>query len=219
MSSQPLPRNDPRLLIIADNLLARAGLAALLGERGWMVAAQSDGDSLIADAERLQPDILVIDLGWQTGELTEALASLAGVAPVLALVGEDETDETLGSLWRVLSSSASFAVLPRESELDAIDAALRALVHGLVVLDPAYSALPIAAAQPPSGAPATPLTAREREVLQLLAQGLTNRAIALTLGITEHTVKFHVNAIMTKLDAQSRTEAVVRATRLGMIVL
>ena len=55
--------------------------------------------------------------------------------------------------------------------------------------------------------------------MQLLARGLTNRAIALELGITQHTVKFHVNAIMSKLDVQSRTEAVVRASQLGMIVL
>ena len=63
------------------------------------------------------------------------------------------------------------------------------------------------------------LTARENEVLQLLARGLTNRAIAQALGISQHTVKFHVNAIMSKLHAQSRTEAVVRASQLGLIVL
>ena len=73
--------------------------------------------------------------------------------------------------------------------------------------------------QTPQESPPSPLTAREHQVLQLLAQGLTNRAIALQLGITQHTVKFHVNAIMSKLDAQSRTEAVVRATQLGMIAL
>jgi two-component system, NarL family, nitrate/nitrite response regulator NarL len=53
----------------------------------------------------------------------------------------------------------------------------------------------------------------------LLAEGMSNRAIAQVLAISEHTVKFHVNAIMTKLDAQSRTEAVVRATRLGLLLL
>ena len=63
------------------------------------------------------------------------------------------------------------------------------------------------------------LTAREREVLQHLAEGLSNKAIALRLGISEHTIKFHVNAIMSKLGAQSRTEAVVRATQLGLIML
>ena len=63
------------------------------------------------------------------------------------------------------------------------------------------------------------LTPREREVLRLLAEGLPNKAIARQLGISEHTVKFHVNAILGKLAVASRTEAVVRATRLGLIPL
>jgi two-component system nitrate/nitrite response regulator NarL len=72
---------------------------------------------------------------------------------------------------------------------------------------------------PPAPAPTEELTAREREVLQLLAEGLPNKAIAARLTISEHTVKFHVNAILTKLGVQSRTEAVVRAVRLGLIML
>ena len=63
------------------------------------------------------------------------------------------------------------------------------------------------------------MTSRELEVLWLLAEGLPNKAIASRLGISEHTVKFHVNSIMGKLSAQSRTDAVVRATRLGLILL
>jgi DNA-binding NarL/FixJ family response regulator len=63
------------------------------------------------------------------------------------------------------------------------------------------------------------LTGREREVLGLMAEGMSNKTIALRLEISEHTVKFHVNAILRKLGAQSRTEAVVRATRLGLILL
>jgi DNA-binding CsgD family transcriptional regulator len=66
---------------------------------------------------------------------------------------------------------------------------------------------------------AEPLTAREHEVVQLLAQGLSNKAVGERLGISEHTAKFHVNAILTKLDAQTRTDAVVRAARLGLILL
>ena len=64
-----------------------------------------------------------------------------------------------------------------------------------------------------------PLTPREMEVLQLLAQGLANKAIAERLGISDHTAKFHVNAILGKLDAESRTEAIVQAVRLGLVIL
>jgi two-component system nitrate/nitrite response regulator NarL len=63
------------------------------------------------------------------------------------------------------------------------------------------------------------LTPREEDVLHLLAKGMTNKAIALQLGITDHTVKYHVNAIMGKLNAQSRTDAVMIAMRAGLIVL
>jgi len=77
----------------------------------------------------------------------------------------------------------------------------------------------LAARERVSTPPGESLTSRELEVLQYLAEGLPNKAIALKLGISEHTIKFHVNAILGKLGAQSRTEAVVRASRLGLIIL
>jgi DNA-binding NarL/FixJ family response regulator len=103
-------------------------------------------------------------------------------------------------------------------------ATLNALGQGLVVLTPAVaaslradSALIDADRQPNPLIDA--LTPRELEVINLIAEGLPNKNIAGKLGISEHTVKFHVNAILTKLGAQSRTEAVVRATRMGLIAL
>jgi DNA-binding NarL/FixJ family response regulator len=91
--------------------------------------------------------------------------------------------------------------------------------QGLVVLAPEFATaqltLPPAASLPPGEA----LTPRELDVLQLLAEGLPNKTIADRLTISEHTVKFHVNALMGKLGAQSRTEAVVRAIRLGWLTI
>ena len=152
-------------------------------------------------------------------------ASCAGVSaridselPVLAIASEDDI-QTLSALLQTLRVFPQFALLLRQSSPDVIVAALDALAAGLSVIEPQLSALldrPGGAAQEPL---LSPLTAREQEVLQHLARGLTNRAIALELGITQHTVKFHVNAIMSKLAAQSRTEAVVRATQLGLIAL
>jgi DNA-binding NarL/FixJ family response regulator len=98
-------------------------------------------------------------------------------------------------------------------------AALQAAAQGLAVLDPAFASEVLPARERMGEAPIEELTPRELEVLQLLAEGLSNRAVARQLDISEHTVKFHVNAILGKLGAQSRTEAVVRATRLGMILL
>jgi DNA-binding NarL/FixJ family response regulator len=88
----------------------------------------------------------------------------------------------------------------------------------LVVFDPSLALEP-SPARDPSLTLVEDLTPRETEVLQLLADGLTNKAIAQRLGISDHTVKFHVNSVLGKLGAQSRTEAVVRASRLGLLLL
>ncbi len=96
-------------------------------------------------------------------------------------------------------------------------AAFRCTAAGLYVLSPHFADDIPAVRSEALSAPIEPLTEREREVLQLMAEGLANRAIARRLDISEHTVKFHANAIFGKLDVQSRTEAVVRATRAGLI--
>jgi two-component system nitrate/nitrite response regulator NarL len=96
---------------------------------------------------------------------------------------------------------------------------LRAAAGGLIVLDPALAGAVLSARETSPDRLVEELTPRELEVLQLLAEGLPNKAIGLRLEISEHTVKFHVNAILGKLGAQSRTEAVVRASRLGLIIL
>lgn len=213
-------RLDPeaQLLVVADIPLARAGLTALLEERGCTVLASTDGADLQRDIDRFQPDALVIDAGWDSGVMRRRLSQVESDLPVLAIFGEDDS-QSLSALLQTLRVFPQFALLLRQSSPDAIVAALDALAAGLSVIEPQLSALldgPGLAAEAPLH---SPLTTREQEVLQHLARGLTNRAIALELGVTQHTVKFHVNAIMSKLEAQSRTEAVVRATRLGLIAL
>lgn len=211
--------SDLRLIVVAENLLARAGLTALLEARGFAVVAQSDGGDLDRAVAEGGADALIVDLGWQSQNLREALAEWLGDIPVLALVADDETEESLLALLGLLAALPGYAILPRESDPDAFASALQAIDFGLIALDPSLPLLPVARVDPQLMGETTPLTPRENEVLQVLAQGMTNKAIALDLDITEHTVKFHVNAIMGKLGAQSRTEAVVRATQLGLIVL
>ena len=218
MTDHLAPATEAQLLIVAESLLSRAGLSALLDERGCLVLDQVDGANLQQDLDRLEPDLLVVDMGWDAEQMRERLARIERDVPLLALAAEDD-NEGLALLLGLLRAFPCFALLLRDSEPGAIVAALAALEEGLTVLDPRLIAS-LGAVMPEASPPLTnPLTARENEVLQLLARGLTNRAIAHELGITQHTVKFHVNAIMGKLDAQSRTEAVVRASQLGMIVL
>ena len=205
---------DLRVLVVARDSLARAGLTALLGQRpGCDLVGQVAGDaSLSADLKVYRPDVVVWDLGWSPSLELENLAALPddGI-PVLALVA-DATQA--GEAW----SAGARGVLLRETDAETLLTALSAVVRGLAVFDPdSIGALPFVRSSALS--PASDLTPRELETLKLLAEGLPNKAIASRLGISEHTVKFHVNSILGKLGAQSRTEAVTRATRLGLILL
>ncbi len=206
---------SPRLLVAAEQLLSRAGLSALLEERGCLVLAATDGADLQRDIDRFQPDLLVVDMGWTSGAMLDRLLQTESELPVLALAEND----SLGPLLTALGGFSRFGLLPRESDADSIAAALAAMESGLTVLEPRLSSFLRASDEGALSPSLNALTARENEVLALLARGLTNRAIALELGITRHTVKYHVKAILGKLDAQSRTEAVVKATQLGWLTL
>ena len=109
-------------------------------------------------------------------------------------------------------------MISRTSTPRQIHAALRAIAGGLRVID-GDTALQPKAERTADAELVEPLTARELEVLRLLSAGMTNKEIASRLGITEHTIKFHVNAILGKLEAETRTEAVVHAARLGIVTL
>lgn len=201
---------DLRVMVVATDLLVRAGLATVLNELVELrVVGQASPTRFVEDLEVFQPDAVVWEADWQP-----RLPAAAFERPLVLLLQSATT-----AISR-LPDNSTFALLPRDSSPRDILAALNAVMRGLIVIAPAY--LPLLNNAQASDAPTAPLealTPREREVLQLLAQGLTNKAIGQALGITEHTVKFHVNAIMGKVGAQSRTEAVIRATRAGWLSL
>jgi len=199
-----------RVLIVARNAFARVGLRALLeSQASVMVIGDSAPDATLPrQVELLQPNALLWDLEWEAD--LEQLAPLsAELPPVLALLNDSAF---VSAAW----ASGALGLLPRDAAPLRIAAALIAVAQRLTVFEPSL----VAALLPERIRPLKEaLTNREREVLILLSEGLTNKSIALRLGISENTVKFHVNAIMSKLGAQSRTEAVVRAARLGLIAL
>ena len=207
--------NDLKVLVVSDDPLTRAGLASLLAaQSGCTVVGQVGGETdLQAALEVFQPNVLVWDLGWDHSKALDSLSDLSSERlPIVALIPD-------GTYAADARASGSQGILLRDSDTPSLVAALMAVTHGLLVLDPSLAeAVPPIRDAHPTGA-ATVLTPREQEVLQLLAEGLPNKSIADRLGITEHTVKFHVNAILGKMGAQSRTEAVTRATRLGLILL
>ena len=199
------------ILVVADDPLARAGLAALLGAvEGVALAGQGDGRSAAVDDGEM--DVVVWDLGAAAGGLERLRAWVPEGAPVLAIVASaEEAAEALAAGAR--------GALFRDAGAERLAAGARAVAGGLVVLDDDMAGDLLRPPVPGSPEPPEPLTPREREVLQLLAQGLANRAIGDRLGISERTAKFHVNAILAKLGAQSRTEALVQAVRLGLVTL
>lgn len=204
-----------RIAIISDDHLARAGLAALLASQTAVtVIGQYAVDDFLTDWEdgETEPmDALIWDLGWE-GQKSAFDLDLSPI-PVIVLIPESGPEEPE---WQ----PGWFGILSRQAPVAQIVAAVQAGLENLFTFDPTLLTFDTAVAAPSlnSAAPQI-LTPREQEVLTLLAEGLTNKAIGQRLEISNHTVKFHINAIMTKLDAQSRTDAVVRATRSGLLSL
>jgi two-component system nitrate/nitrite response regulator NarL len=205
-----------RVLVVAEDPLARAGLATLLANQpGCIVAGQVATDAELPNAVQVyRPEVIVHDLGSDPARALDRANGLRNLGiPVVALL-PDETDAA--EAW----AAGARGLLLRTAPAENLAAALAAVSQGLAVIDPAFAAAVLPAARDQSPAqPIEELTPRELQVLRLIAEGQSNKAIARGLGISEHTVKFHVNAILGKLNVQSRTEAVVHATRLGLILL
>ena len=215
-----------RILLLAATPVARAGLRAVLAAEAAddlsIVGEAAPGADLAAQIASLRPDVLVLDLALADDALLDTLAALTRAHPGLGLVllgpaGDEAVREALGAGAR--------AYLRLDASGRELAAAVRAAALGLTVLDPAAagplldSLAGAAAGSVEPAEPGPPLTARELQVLQLLAQGYTNRGIAVRLNISEHTVKFHVGALLAKLGAASRAEAVARAARQGLILV
>jgi len=220
---------DLRVLIVADDPLVRTGLALLLAHQpGGTVVGQIAGNADVLAGLRLyHPDVVVWDCGWQSSLSASPTRPEQGGAEIALghLVDLREAGQAVLVLLADTADAVSVwtagvrGLLLRDVDVATLATALPAVAQGLVVLDPALALALLPLRQPHPTAPVDGLTPRELEVLRLLAEGLPNKTIADRLHISEHTVKFHVNAILSKLGAQSRTEAVVRATRLGLLLL
>jgi len=213
---------------VANDPLARAGLAAVLTHgAGVTVVGQIEGKSASPSAvEVFRPTVVVWDLGWESdggpaAGLEQLSALSEGAIPIVALVSDQR--QAVGA-WL----AGSKGLLLRASPGANLRAAVTAVSQGLMALDPELSPSLLPSVERSGEKPVGPefsdpipreLTPRETQVLQLLAEGLPNKVIASQLDISEHTVKFHINSIMGKLGAQSRTDAVMRATRSGLILL
>jgi NarL family two-component system response regulator YdfI len=198
-----------RVLVLAPSPVARAGLEALLRGTGSVEIQGSVANWAEYSGE--DPDVILAD--WESGE--ELSIEISDSSPEAAWVVIAD-DPGLSGIAEALRSGIR-AVLPRRSTASQILAAIEAAAAGFVVLQPGD--LDGLLVNPHPASLAEPLTQREVEVLGMLAEGQSNKSIAHRLGISEHTVKFHVTSIMGKLNAGSRTEAVTQGIRRGLIML
>jgi DNA-binding NarL/FixJ family response regulator len=197
-----------RVLVVAPYPALRAGLLALLSGDPSLDPVAAPGAEL-GDG-RGAPAAIVADFSAGEPEELAALAELYPGVP-LVLVGADPAADGPGL------SGTPVAYLASDVDAPALAAAVRAAAAGLIALDPTVAGATGIHAHSRPAAAGESLTAREREVLHLVAAGLPNKAIARELGISEHTAKFHVGSLLGKLGAGSRTEAVTLATRRGIL--
>lgn len=210
--------------IVAAYPSMRAGLGALvqsdlnLTASAIAPAALAAASGLPALGQISDADVILIDPGDLPQDTLANLVTLGREEDVpLLWLG------STGLPGNALSSRYAGGVISPDAEAGAVVAAIHAVHEGLYVLDPNVSQIDVSAQDPADmdeiETAATMLSPREREVLELVAAGLPNKAIARSLGISDHTVKFHVSSVLTKLDAGSRTEAVTLATRQGILSL
>jgi len=178
-----------RVLVVSSAPLVRAGLMTMLGAYRDLDLSET-GPAEVMLCDEAMPDI----------DLPAVLLVRDAAAAAAALAG------------------GARGVLPRSAAPRRMHAALHAVAESELVIDETFAHALLRRARP-AVAMIAPLTRREREVLQLLAAGMTNKEIASRLGVTDHTVKFHVNGILGKLGAVTRTEAVVEAARRGLIAV
>ena len=204
----------PRVLVVTTTGALAAMLEAALGSRAQVRVAPDPARALGRLIEDHDPGVVVLEAA--AAQVPAALATIAGllqVPPVVLLV-DDPHDA-----WTAAARRAGVrAVLSRESSPEEIRAAVDSAAAGLITLHPdVFRTAPSAASVAIDEARA--LTTREREILEMMAEGLSNRTIGRRLGISSYTVKFHVASILDKLGAKSRTEAVTLGMRRGLITL
>ncbi len=221
----PMPGAARRVIgIVAAYPSLRAGLGTLIQQDPGFMASAISPDTILAWSQMpatstmADMDVLLIDPRDLAPEILNVIVQLAQ--------GEDIPLLWLGHHGRLPDAARANVpggMISPHADGDTLIAAIRATSVGLRIIDPELET----ELGPPAGSALTapvsgtvqPLSPREHEVLELVASGLPNKAIARTLGISDHTVKFHVSSVLTKLDAGSRTEAVTIASRTGVLSL
>ena len=207
-----------RVLVVDDHAVVREGLRTFLElQEGIEVVGEAeDGGEAVRAAAELRPDVILMDLVMPRADGVAAMRELRRRLPssrVIVLTSFAEDDRLLPAIQAGAAGYLLKDIEPRE-----LARAVRAAHAGEALLDPAVAArLVDAIAQPPGEPPTDRLTARERQVLELIGRGLSNKLIARELGISEKTVKTHVGHVLAKLGVTDRTQAALHAVRAGLV--
>jgi DNA-binding NarL/FixJ family response regulator len=206
-----------RVLVVDDHPVVRQGLRSFLSSRDGIdvIGEAGDAGEAVAEAERLLPDVVLMDLVMPGGGSVEAIGRIRALSPspaVLVLTSFTAEDEVLPAVRAGASGYLLKDVAPAD-----LEAAVRTVHRGGVVLGPEVAPTVMGEVARGRSAPGVEeLTRRETEVLRLLADGLTNRELAAALFVSEKTVKTHVSSILSKLRLADRTQAALFAVRHGL---
>ena len=206
-----------RVLVAAASPVVRQGLEAIISTSSSLTVVGTSGLATLAtEVEALQPDVVLLE--WELQD-DEPLPIPLTLAPTIVVLADDPSSAWVAEILR----SSVRAILPHEATASQIISTVEAVADGLVVMhldvfEPLLLGLP-SPSRSLDGASGQALSPREIEVLGMIAEGLGNKTIARRLGISEHTIKFHIGSIFTKLNASSRTEAVIIGARQGLIML
>ena len=199
--------NDIRIFLVDDHVLLRHGLAGLLGQAEGLglVGEARNGAEAVTLARSCRPDVIVMDLVMPEMDGVAATRRIAAECPAAHILILTSFG-TSADLVRALNAGATGAILKDSTEAELV-AAIRTVAHGEQYLSPDIRHMIANDPNPPS------LTERQADILQSISRGLTNTDIALQLGLTTNGVKTHLNAILSKLGAATRAEAVSIALR------
>ena len=201
------------VIVVAHDAMDAARVEVALHElAGWRIEVCAPRQLRGRLDERPEAVVALVLGDAETQRLLRAMGAWPRSPAIVALCDDP------GRLWTSASRTLGLrAALPLRATAEELAGAVRAVHAGLFVLHP--EALVPALAGDTAVASGTPLTSREREILELMADGANNRMIASRLAISRHTVKFHVASILAKLGAASRTEAVALALRSGLLAV
>jgi DNA-binding NarL/FixJ family response regulator len=204
-----------RIVVVDDHPIVRQGLVSTLEDEPEfeVVGATGSAEEGLTLVGRLQPNLVLLDLELPGLSGVEAIPRLLQASPasqILVFTAYDTDERVLAAI-----RAGARGYLLKGATVAEIGSAVRAVADGETVLAPAVAAKLAAAIRAPRGA--GPLTARERDVLRLIAAGLPGKQIAAALGIGERTVKFHTASLLRKLGADNRAQAVALAAQRGLL--